>query len=103
PGPHVRVVFSGDPLPSDRRAELVPVERGGSVDEDLLEDASNRIEEYLRTQGYRDAAAPHTRQTTNGELVITFTVTRGQQFRVSRFEISGNAAIPLADFAAGLR
>ena len=61
PGPHVRVVFTGDPLPSDRRTELVPVEREGSVDEDLLEDSSNRIEEYLRGQGYRDARAPHAR------------------------------------------
>jgi outer membrane protein insertion porin family len=103
PGPRVRVVFTGDPLPPDRRAELVPVEREGSVDEDLLEDASNRIEEYLRTQGYRDATAPHTRETTNGELVITFAVKRGPQFRVTRFEISGNATIPLADFAPSLR
>ena len=76
----MRVVFTGDPLPADRRAELVPVEREGSVDEDLLEDSSNRIEEYLRAQGYRDAAAPHTREERNGELVITFAVKRGQQF-----------------------
>ena len=103
PGPRVRVVFTGDPLPSDQRAELVPVEREGSVDEDLLEDSSNRIEEYLRTQGYRDAKAPHTREVANRELVITFAVTRGQQFRVATFEISGNASVPLADFAAGLR
>ena len=61
PGPHVRVVFTGDPLPADKRAELVPIEREGSVDEDLLEDSTNRIEEYLRSQGYRDATAPHTR------------------------------------------
>jgi len=103
PGPRVRVVFTGDPLPADRRADLVPVEREGSVDEDLLEDSSNRIEEYLRAQGYRDAKAPHTRETINGELVITFAVNRGQQFRVSRFEISGNASIPLAEFAPALR
>ena len=103
PGPRVRVVFTGDSLPSDRRAELVPVEREGSVDEDLLEDASNRIEEYLRAQGYRDARAPHTRETINGELVITFAVARGQQSRVSTYEISGNAAVPLAEFAPALR
>ena len=41
--------------PSNRHAELVPVEREASVDEDLLEDSTNRIEEYLRAQGYRDA------------------------------------------------
>jgi outer membrane protein insertion porin family len=103
PGPRVRVVFTGDPLPSDQRALLVPVEREGSVDEDLLEDSSNRIEEYLRAQGYRDPAAPHTREVANGELVITFAVKRGQQSRVSTYEISGNASVPLAEFAASLR
>ena len=30
PGPHVRVVFTGDPLPSDKRADLVLVERAGT-------------------------------------------------------------------------
>ena len=103
PGPRVRVVFSGDPLPSDRRAELVPVEREGSVDEDLLEDSSNRIEEYLRALGYRDARAPHAREEKNGELVITFAVTRGQQFKVASYEISGNASLPLAEFESLLR
>ena len=103
PGPHVRVVFAGDPLPSDKREDLVPVEREGSVDEDLLEDSSNRIEEGLRAQGYRDAAAPHAREEANGELVITFTVNRGQQYRVSTLEISGNTSVTLADLEPGLR
>jgi outer membrane protein insertion porin family len=103
PGPRVRVVFAGDPLAPDKRAELVPVEREGSIDEDLLEDSSNRIEEYLRTQGYREAKAPHAREESNGELVITFTIHRGQQFRVASVEISGNTSIPLGDFEPGLR
>ncbi len=103
PGPRVRVVFTGDPLPADRRAELVPVQREGSVDEDLLEDSSNRIEEFLRGQGYRNARAPHTREETGGELVITFAVTRGQQFKVATYEISGNASVPLSDFESSLR
>src|SRR5947207_2841169 len=62
PGPHVRVVFTGDSLPADKRDELVPIEHEGSADEDLLEDSTHRIEEYLRGQGYRDGKAPHTRQ-----------------------------------------
>jgi len=37
-GPHVTVTFDGDPLPDDRRAELVPVEREGTVDLDLLDE-----------------------------------------------------------------
>jgi hypothetical protein len=75
PGPRVRVVFTGDPLPGDRRVELVPVEREGSVDEDLLEDSSNRIEEYLRAQGYRDAKAAAQGRTAIGDHVF---VARGQ-------------------------
>ena len=76
----------------------MPVEREASVSEDLLEDSTNRIEEFLRAQGYRDAAAPHTRTEVDGELVITFNVTRGPAFRVARVEISGNIALPLPTF-----
>ena len=103
PGPRVHVAFAGDPLPSDRRTELVPVEREGSADEDVLEDSSNRIEEFLRTQGYRDAAAPHTREESNGDLLITFTVRKGPLYRVSRVEISGNPSLPLSEFEPSLR
>lgn len=103
PGPHVNVVFAGDPLPSDRRAELVPIEREGSADEDLLEDSTLRIEEYLRTQGYRDAAAPHARQEAGSELTITFTVTKGPLYRVGRVDFSGNSSIPVGDLQARTR
>ena len=103
PGPHVRVAFTGDSLPPDKRDELVPIEREGSIDEDLLEDSTNRIEDYLRAQGYRNAKAPHTRQESGGELLLTFTVTRGPEYLVARVQISGNASVPLADFAPALR
>jgi len=102
-GPHVRVVFAGDPLPADVRADLVPVEREGSVDEDLLEDSTTRIEDYLRNLGYRDAKAPHTRTLSGGELTITFTVQRGPQYRVASLEIAGNQAIAADEFQPALR
>ncbi len=103
PGPHVRVVFTGDPLPSDKRADLVPIEREGSADEDMLEDSSNRIEEYLQAQGYRDAAAPHTRESSNGELLIGFDISKGRLYRLAQLNISGNASVPLTEFAPALR
>jgi outer membrane protein insertion porin family len=103
PGPHVRVVFAGDPVPASLQEQFVPVEREGSSDEDLLEDSSNRIEEYFRAQGYQDAAAPHTRQEANGELLLTFTVNKGPQYRVSHVEVAGNTSVPLGAFAAILR
>lgn len=102
-GPRVRVEFRGDPLPGDRRDDLVPIAREGSANEDLLEDASNAIEEYLRGQGYRDATAPHTREESEGELRITFTVKRGPQYRVADIQISGNTAIPSTEFEPRLR
>ena len=102
-GPLVKLVFQGDPVPADRRDELVPVAREGSVDEDLLEDSSNRIEEYFRAQGYRNAAAPHTREERDGELDITFTVNKGGQYRVESVDIVGNSALSAEDLATRLR
>ena len=103
PGPHVRVVFTGDVLPEDKRAELVPIEREGSVDEDLLEDTTNAIVDHLRNQGYRDAMAPHSRTESGSELVIAFDVKRGPEYRVERVEISGNASVPLSELETSLR
>jgi outer membrane protein insertion porin family len=103
PGPHVRVLFEGDEVPSGRRDELVPIEREGSVDEDLLEDSSNRIEEYFRNDGYRNARAPHTRVERDGDLVITFGVTRGPLYRVATYEIAGNSSVPIEELAPLLR
>ncbi len=102
-GPTVRVVFAGDAVPENRRDELVPLAREGSADEDLLEDSSNRIEEFFRAQGYRDASAPHTRQETDGQLIVTFTVAKGAQYRVGAVEISGSTAVTADELASQLR
>lgn len=102
-GPVVRVVFAGDPVPENRREDLVPVAREGSADEDLLEDSSNRIEEFFRAQGYRDASAPHTRQETDGQLIVTFTVAKGAQYRVGSIDISGSSAVSAEELASRLR
>jgi len=102
-GPHVRVAFAGDPVAKDELNALVPIEREGSADEDLLEDSSNRIEDYLRSQGYRDASAPHAREDQDGELLITFTVRRGPQYRVAHVEITGNTTFSVAEFGSGLQ
>jgi outer membrane protein assembly complex protein YaeT len=96
-GPLVTVSFEGDPLPSDRLAELVPIVREGSVDEDLLEDSDRRIETYLQGQGYWQARASHRPAQTDGRLAIVFTVTKGAQARVADVKIEGNHAVPTGD------
>ena len=95
-GPLVRVVFAGDPLPENRRNELVPVRQERSVDLDLLEDASRNIENYLRQQGYRAGEATYVREERGGEMVLTFTVRRGPLHRLASIEVSGNAAVSRA-------
>jgi outer membrane protein insertion porin family len=102
-GPLVKVIFEGDPVPADRRDELVPVAREGSADEDLLEDSTIRIEEFYRAQGYRDAEAPHRREETGGELILTFNVKKGSQYRVESVNISGNSTVTGEELAAKLR
>jgi outer membrane protein insertion porin family len=91
-GPHVTVVFAGDPLPDDERERLVPIRAEGAIDEDLLEDATIAIENYLHSRGYRDADAVFTREERGGELTITFDVRRGPRHVVNSVRISGNRA-----------
>jgi outer membrane protein assembly complex protein YaeT len=102
-GPRVRVVFAGDPLPVQQQQELAPIAREASAGEDLLEDSTNRIEDYLRLQGFRDATAPYQRQEVNGELLITFTVSHGPQYRVADVAITGAAAVPIEELAGAMR
>lgn len=96
-GPRVVVEFAGDPLPAGEREQLVPVRSEASADEDLLEDAVLAIERYLRERGYRDATARYTRNETPGELVITFTVSRGARYAIDTVTVTGNTALAPAE------
>lgn len=102
-GPLVTVSFEGDPLPADRLAELVPVAREGSVDEDLLEDSDERIRAYLHEQGYRNAEVSHRRDERDGRREVVFRVRKGPMFRVAAVEIRGNRAVPTAELRALVR
>jgi outer membrane protein assembly complex protein YaeT len=98
PGLPVSVRFEGDPLPADRLSTLAPLQREGSVDEDLLEDSETRIENYLKQQGYWKAEVTVTRQQTDAELTIVFRVTRGRQYRIAGVpEINGAKALPISE------
>jgi len=99
-GPTVTVKFEGDPLPPDRRNELVPFEREGSVDEDLREDAVQRIRDYLHQQGYWKAEVPIPReQRSDDSLTIVFTVKKGPSYRVAAegVQVTGNSGISLEE------
>ena len=100
PGPPVRVQFEGDPLPNAKVEDLVPIEREGSVDPDLLEDSARRIQDLLNEQGYWKADVKPPEQREEGsELVIVFHIMRGTQYRVapSGIEVTGNTSVPIAE------
>jgi len=99
-GPLVTVSVKDNALTPKQIAELVPVEREGSVDQDFLEDSEARIREYLRAQGYRDADVTFKRQIDGERLHIVFTVKRGPLYRVAGVRFEGAEAVAPADLAA---
>jgi outer membrane protein insertion porin family len=93
-GPLVRVVYDGDPLPKDRLADLVPIEREGSADQDLVEDSERRIAAYLFGEGYWKAQVSADRVERGSELLMVFLVNRGPKYVVDSVEIAGNVSLP---------
>lgn len=106
PGPLVTIQFTGDPLPKDRIAELVPIEREGSVDQDLLEDSARRITDYLNQQGYYKAeVTPPERREADGRLTLVFNVRRGRLYHVAPggVEVTGNTSLPIEELRTVLK
>ena len=100
PGQLVTVQFTGAPLPKDKIAELVPIEREGSVDQDLLEDSARHIVDYLNQQGYWKAQVdPPERKEADGQLTLVFHVALGRAYRVAPggVDVTGNLAVPIDD------
>ena len=96
-GALVSVRFEGDRLPQDRLNELVPIRREASIEEDLLEDAETRIENYLREQGYWKADVTVRQEQGDGTLAIVFTINRGLQYRIAGpLEIRGAQTVPVS-------
>jgi outer membrane protein insertion porin family len=106
-GPLVSVSVKDNVLTAKQLAEFVPVEREGSVDQDLLEDSQVRIEDHLRAQGYRDARATYDRIAEGDRLRIVFTVKYGPLYRVQDVRFEGADAVgplvlaPLVGLAKG--
>jgi outer membrane protein assembly complex protein YaeT len=92
-GRRVRVVYAGDSLSGAPLDTLVPIDAQRAIDEDLLEDAGRNIERYLRERGFREAQAPYGRRETGGDLVLTFTVSRGLLHRVRQAQVTGMQAV----------
>ena len=98
-GPRITVELAGDEVQDADLDALVPIEREGSVDEDLLEDADRRIAALLHERGYRDAVVTHAREASGEGLSLVFTVERGRLYRIERLVFEGNDAVPDSELA----
>jgi outer membrane protein insertion porin family len=96
-GPLVKIAFEGDPVPALKVADLVPLEREGAADEDLIEDSARRIQAHLNQLGYWKAKVDATRREGTDTLTIVFTVHRGLAYRVADagITVSGNTSVPI--------
>lgn len=95
-GPRVDVRFAGDPPPAGNQEDYVPIAREGAVDDDLLEDSRQRLETALKDEGYRDASVAWAKQSSPGELVVTFTIRRGPRYLVDHIEVADDLHVPRA-------
>ena len=97
PGPIVIMAFEGDLLSPDLQENLKPIQEEGAVDEDLLEDSTQRIMEALREQGYWKASVDYRRVQTADELTVTFSTDQGSQYLVEHVDIQGNRSVSESD------
>jgi outer membrane protein insertion porin family len=91
-GPRVSVDISGARLSKAKQRKLLPVFAEGAVDEDLLQEGRRNIRDYLQSQGYFDADAQVSSQSTDKpvERVIHYDITRGDRFRLAGIGFDGN-------------
>ena len=98
-GPIVTVRAEGDSLPAGKIEDYAPIKQQKSDDEDVLGDASRRIEAALKQDGYWHARAPFRKDSSNGRTVITFTVSRGPRFLLNSLTPAGNVQFDAAAIA----
>jgi len=92
-GPKVDLRVIGE-LPG-RREDLIPFEREGSVDDDVLDASRERIKAAFKRRGHNDGDAPYKREVQpDGSLLITFTAQPGPRYRIGRIVIPDDLAVP---------
>jgi outer membrane protein insertion porin family len=90
-GPLVKVEVDGAKVSKSRLHLLVPVFEESTVDNDLLNEGTHNIKEFMQQQGYFDAAvAVKVEGEGTPQQTITYTVDKGRAHKVVDVEIAGN-------------
>jgi outer membrane protein assembly complex protein YaeT len=90
-GPPVQVKVEGAKLSKSRLHLLVPVFEEGTVDNDLLNEGSFNIKDFLQQEGYFDphVSVEQLHPGTGGETVL-YEVEKGERHKVGAVTITGN-------------
>ncbi len=90
-GPEVKVLIEGVKVSNARLKLLIPIFEEGTIDNDLLNEGSHNIREFLQQQGYFDARVEYKvlGEGTNAERVI-FTADKGAKHKVLDVSFAGN-------------
>ncbi len=99
-GPRVRVEVTGAKFSGGTLKKLIPIYQEGAVDADLLEEGRRNLQERLERDGYFDAEVKYTTEMRDAaqnrsgwkgkEVVVTYTIERGERHKLVGVEISGN-------------
>jgi outer membrane protein assembly factor BamA len=90
-GPLVKVVVDGIKLSTARRKLLIPIYEEEAIDNDLLNEGSSNIKDWLFQQGYFDATvAVSVEGAETPQESVVFTVAKGAKHRVGSVTITGN-------------
>jgi outer membrane protein insertion porin family len=91
----VRVALDGFKVPKREWPRLLPVLSGEGVDQELLEEGSRNLKEYLEERGHAEAAVTYEEEHESpGVLVIGYLVTAGPRVSVDYVHFRGNSAVP---------
>ena len=90
-GPQVKVVVNGAKVSKARLKLLVPIYEEGTIDNDLLNEGTFNIKDYLFQQGYFEATVSVTVEGQGKPTQrVVYTVNKGQKHKVVSVNIVGN-------------
>jgi len=90
-GPLVKVIVQGTKVSRSRLKLLVPIYQEGTVDNDLLNEGSFNIKDYLFREGYFDATVTvRVDGAGTASETVVYTVNTGQRRKVGSVTVSGN-------------
>ena len=101
-GPRVSVEVVGAKMRKGKMKSLLPIYAEGAVDEDLLQEGRRNVRDYFQREGYFNAdvqvsaggvaTAPVSAGSDiqTSERVITYSVVRGDRFRLAGVKFAGN-------------